>query len=153
MPSSESLSRREARAKEKARADRTHDRYVQRTYGLEAGEYARLLEAQDGRCAICTRHPRSRRLAVDHDHQTGRVRALLCYTCNKFVLGFVEFDPIAAHNAAVYLAGIAADFGPEYDPMPAALVEPRRTTGPRPLRVPDLWQRVSAQPNPASRRN
>ena len=128
---------REARAKEKARADRNHDRYVQRTYGLQSGAYASMLEAQSGRCAICTRRPRARRLAVDHDHDTGEVRGLLCYTCNHFVLGFVEFDPIAAHNAAVYLARIARAYGPEYDPFPVSdpLVEADRPAR-RPMRVP-----------------
>ena len=139
---------REARAKEKARADRAHDRYVRRTYGLTEGEYAAILAAQDGRCAICTRRPRSRRLAVDHDHETGKVRGLLCYTCNHFVLGFVEFDPIAAHNAATYIGGIARDYGPAYDPFPSAqpalrdpLVEARRTKGrvmPLPVKLPRL---------------
>lgn len=130
-----SQSKREARAKDKARADRTHDSYVSRTYGLERGEYARILDAQDGRCAICTRRPRARRLAVDHDHATGAVRGLLCYTCNKFVLGFIEFDPIAAHNASVYIAGIARDFGEQYDPaaVPAPLVVTRQPTA-RPVR-------------------
>ena len=106
------VEQRAARDKEKARAARAHDGYVSRTYGLERGEYARMLEAQGGRCAICTRRPRNRRLAVDHNHETGAIRGLLCYTCNHFVLGFVEFDPIAAYNAAVYLMGIAEDFGP-----------------------------------------
>lgn len=64
-----------------------------------------MLDAQDGRCAICTRQPRNRRLAVDHDHFTGKPRALLCATCNK-ALGWWEFDPIAAHNASAYLASI-----------------------------------------------
>lgn len=138
-PSSRSSSSREARAKEKARADRNHDAYVSRTYGLERGEYARKLAEQDGRCAICTRRPRARRLAVDHDHQTGLVRGLLCYTCNKFVLGFIEFDPIAAHNASVYIANIARDFGDLYDPdanVRGALVEPIRAAGQRRVQVP-----------------
>lgn len=107
-----------------ARAAKAHDRYVSRTYGLEPGEYARLLAEQDGRCAICTKRPRNRRLAVDHDHRTGKVRGLLCYFCNHFVIGTVEFDPIAAHNAAVYLSNIAADFDIGFDPLSSALVEP-----------------------------
>ena len=127
--SSVSLSNREARAKEKDRADRTHDAYVSRTYGIPRGEYERLLQAQDGRCAICTRRPRARRLAVDHDHHTGRVRGLLCYTCNKFVLGFVEFDPIAAHNASVYLADISErlfQWLATSEPLPPEPVAPRQ---------------------------
>lgn len=122
-----------ARAKEKARQDRAHDKYVQRTYGLEAGEYARLLEAQQGRCAICARVARNRRLAVDHNHETGQVRSLLCYFCNKY-LGQWEGDPIAAHNASVYLAEIAATHGEAFRPSPAPVLEPPKA--PRPLRLP-----------------
>jgi hypothetical protein len=62
------------------------------------------------------------------------VRGLLCYTCNHFVLGFVEFDPIAAHNASVYLAQIAADHGDTYAPTEAVLEPPK---APPSLRVPD----------------
>jgi hypothetical protein len=64
-----------------------------------------MLADQGGRCAICTRVPRARRLAVDHDHFTGEPRALLCYTCNK-ALGWWEFDPIAAYHASRYLLSI-----------------------------------------------
>lgn len=112
---------REARAKKQARADRAHELYVQKTYGLAPGEYAQLLEQQDGRCAICRRKPRNRRLAVDHDHNTGAVRGLLCHTCNHYVLRFIEGDPIACHSAALYIGNIARDYGPDYDPaLPAS---------------------------------
>lgn len=84
---------------------------------------------------MCARVPRARRLAVDHDHNTGRVRGLLCYVCNKS-LGQWEFDGIASAQAAIYIAGIARDHGPEYDPMPPTLVEPRRPAGLRPLHLP-----------------
>ena len=41
----------------------------------------------DGGCWICGRLPKNRRLATDHDHKTGRVRGLLCYPCNRFLVG------------------------------------------------------------------
>jgi hypothetical protein len=87
------------------RKARTHDKYVQRTYGLEEGEYALLLAQQDGRCAICMKRAVRRRLAVDHDHITKRVRGLLCYFCNKY-LGIWEQDPIALHNLILYARDI-----------------------------------------------
>lgn len=55
-----------------------HRSYVERTYNITGEEYDRLLELQGGRCAICWEMPRTRRLAVDHDHVTGAVRGLLC---------------------------------------------------------------------------
>lgn len=64
------------------------------------------------------------------------MRGLLCYTCNHFVLRYIEGDPIASHNAAIYIASIAADYGPEYDPMPRPLVEPNRPNL-RPMHVPE----------------
>jgi hypothetical protein len=114
-----------AASKKAARAERAYFRWTEKTYGVTEEQYRALLMAQDGRCAICGRLPRNRRLAVDHDHNTGEVRGLLCYTCNHFVLRYVEGDPIASHNAAVYIAGIAAAYGPEYAPvLRDPLVEP-----------------------------
>lgn len=112
----EAVKRREAKAKAKARAERAYYRWTEKQYGVDQQTYESMLEAQDGRCAICARIPRARRLAVDHDHATGQVRALLCFTCNHYVLRYIEGDPIACHNASVYLAGIARDHGREYEP-------------------------------------
>lgn len=124
---SEAAKRREARAKAKARAEHAYYRWTEKEYGVTEQAYKAMLEAQDGRCAICARVPRARRLAVDHDHNTGQVRGLLCYGCNHFLLRWIEADPIACHNAAIYIAGIAAAYGPEYDPMPNTLVESNRS--------------------------
>ncbi|MBD0689667.1 endonuclease domain-containing protein [Streptomyces sp. CBMA123] len=63
-----------------------HESRVQRTYGLQAGEYDVLFAAQDGRCAICLER-RSQNLSVDHDHNSGAVRGLLCRRCNNQLLG------------------------------------------------------------------
>lgn len=59
-------------------------------YGLTLDQYDAMLDAQAHACAICFGGPRGRnRFHVDHDHQTGAVRALLCWRCNA-VLGNVE---------------------------------------------------------------
>jgi hypothetical protein len=44
---------------------------------------------QNGRCAICDKHQSNfkRRLNLDHNHKSGQIRGLLCYYCNKFVVG------------------------------------------------------------------
>lgn len=58
-------------------------------YGLVPEQYYQLLRYQDYRCAICRTHKNrfKKRLAVDHDHVTGKVRGLLCYYCNRYVVG------------------------------------------------------------------
>ena len=64
-----------------------------RLYGLSRPAYDALVEAQGGRCKICGRTPSGqrnfKRLHVDHNHETGEVRGLLCPRCNVAV-GFVE---------------------------------------------------------------
>lgn len=63
-----------------------------------------MYAAQDGRCALCRESEANRRLAVDHDHKTGRVRALLCSRCNT-ALGNLRDDPALMIRAAAYVAG------------------------------------------------
>lgn len=62
--------------------------YLQRTYGVTEAQYTSLLARQDGKCAICGSRPKVRRLAVDHDHQTGFVRGLICTKCNRGIACF-----------------------------------------------------------------
>ena len=89
-----------------------HEAMVQKTYGLEPGEYDALFEMQDGRCYICRRRSPSRRLAVDHDHVTGEPRGLLCPDpdrgCNHKVVGPLEANSVdggleAARRLVAYL--------------------------------------------------
>jgi hypothetical protein len=76
-------------------------------YGLTEAAYDEMLRAQQGLCAIC-RHPARgrRRLDVDHCHETGHVRGLLCSSCNGF-LGVVETSPEALTNLQAYAARAA----------------------------------------------
>jgi hypothetical protein len=79
-------------------------------YGLTADDYEQLLAAQDGKCAICGmtsgwRHRQSgerKKLAVDHCHETGRVRGLLCDRCNT-AIGKLNHDPALLQKAIEYL--------------------------------------------------
>lgn len=77
------------RAHRKAQKARAADARVVRVYGLAPGEYERLLEFQGGTCAIpgCPARGVTKRLAVDHDHETGEVRGLLCGPHNYELLG------------------------------------------------------------------
>lgn len=65
----------------------THAAMIERTYDLTAAQYEALLVAQGGKCAICRARPKSKRLAVDHDHGTSLVRGLLCSRCNHDLMG------------------------------------------------------------------
>lgn len=67
-------------------------------YGLTETDYIALLDAQGGRCAICS-GASSARLAVDHDHDTGVVRGLLCGNCNRGI-GYLR-DSVEILRAAV----------------------------------------------------
>lgn len=59
-------------------------------YGMTIATYDALLAGQNGVCAICKETcSTGNRLAVDHDHSTGRIRGLLCRRCNLF-LGVLE---------------------------------------------------------------
>jgi hypothetical protein len=70
--------------------DNAWEYHLHRTFGLPRGEYGRMLEAQGGVCAICEQPDRNRRLGVDHDHKTGKIRGLLCSSCNTSIGKFGE---------------------------------------------------------------
>lgn len=73
-----------------------------RKYGLTIDQYDEMLAVQGGLCAICRKPPTKLRLAVDHSHQTGEVRGLLCGRCNAGVAMFVD-TPETMHRAIAYL--------------------------------------------------
>jgi hypothetical protein len=77
-------------------------------YNLQDGEYEKMHKYQDGRCAICRlpetqqRNGRVKLLSVDHCHETGRTRALLCARCN-LMLGNLMEHPGLFDNMLDYL--------------------------------------------------
>jgi len=77
--------------------------HLKRKYGLTVEEYDAMLAAQGGVCAICRRPPRDgSALHVDHDHATGEVRGLLCFTCNN-ALGDLGDEVERAVQVLAYL--------------------------------------------------
>ena len=73
-------------------------------YNLTPEGYNALFEKQSGACIGCERHQVEfdRKLSVDHDHVSGRVRGLLCVTCN-LILGYAKDDPYVLNNLIDYL--------------------------------------------------
>jgi hypothetical protein len=52
-------------------------------YGLTWAQYEEILSKQNGKCAICKKAcSTGKRLGVDHDHTTNKIRGLLCCNCN-----------------------------------------------------------------------
>ena len=71
-------------------------------YGIQPKDYRFLMKKQSGCCAICYSFD-VRKLSIDHDHKTGRVRGLLCSLCNVG-LGHFKNNPLYLLEAVKYLA-------------------------------------------------
>jgi hypothetical protein len=122
----------------------SHEQRVASVYGLEPGQYDALLKLQGGVCFICQRRPGTKRLAVDHDHLTGRVRGLLCasneHGCNRAILGNIR-DVAMARRILLYLAvtpydrmlGQAAIGWEDYVRSETSRLLQERAAGPRPV--------------------
>jgi hypothetical protein len=94
-----------AQKRSKARTPEQNRRYnLKKAYGITLEDYDRMLSDQGGKCAICgTDNPGSNEthFHVDHDHDTRKVRGLLCERCN---IGIGYFDtPVSLERAANYL--------------------------------------------------
>lgn len=82
--------------------------WLKRKFGITLEQYDRMFEEQGGVCVICGKEETStfqgiiRRLAVDHDHKTGKIRGLLCANCN-LTLGYAKDDIIILSRMIAYL--------------------------------------------------
>ena len=81
----------------------SHASRTKAAFGLTPEDYATLLARQGGVCAICVQRPVSKRLAVDHDHNTGEIRGLLCSRCNWELLPALHHSMEIALRAVSYL--------------------------------------------------
>jgi hypothetical protein len=77
----------QVKAYQTANPDNHRNNQLKRDFGITIEQYREMLEAQNNSCAICKRSEDlfTRSLAVDHCHLTGRVRGLLCITCNRLL--------------------------------------------------------------------
>lgn len=96
-------------------------------YGLTLEQYHSMLQAQEGRCHIC-KELFGTLIHIDHDHQSGAVRGLLCHKCNVG-LGHFRDDPELLRAAAIYLETV----------VPQAVCVPKK----RPLRGDDRRRKVT----------
>jgi len=81
------------------------ERELLKRYGMPLGGYAEMLSAQEGCCDICgihEKHTQAQRLHVDHDHETGTIRSLLCHHCNT-AIGSLKDSSEVTHKATLYL--------------------------------------------------
>jgi hypothetical protein len=82
--------------------EKQRDQRLRRTYGISLHEYGQMLTMQASGCAVCGIIDPTKTLNVDHCHQTGAVRGLLCQTCNSG-LGHFRDDPELMERAASYI--------------------------------------------------
>ncbi|MFD6286887.1 endonuclease VII domain-containing protein [Streptomyces sp. NPDC060205] len=75
--------------------------HLKRHYGMTEAERDEMVASQKGLCVICLKAPA---VHVDHCHETGRVRGVLCFNCNS-AIGKLGDDPDAVRRAAAYLEG------------------------------------------------
>lgn len=95
------IARRKAYAARKESKELKYIGHINRVYKIGETDYRNILESQDGVCAICKTNSDTK-LSVDHDHDTGRVRGLLCRKCNLGI-GFLRDSVDFLRNAIDYL--------------------------------------------------
>jgi len=96
--------KRKSKKRHEENPERTRNNDLKRNYGITLDEHTQMYEEQNGACAICKGEGdgRWKKLCVDHDHKTGKVRQLLCRNCNV-VLGQVGDNPNLLEEMIKYL--------------------------------------------------
>lgn len=83
--------------------DKARNRQLKHSYNITLEQYNEMLVAQNNVCMICKNsETENKNFAVDHNHNTGKVRGLLCSACNKSLGGFKDNVNIL-QNAIEYL--------------------------------------------------
>lgn len=91
------------KTKKQIQREQQQDSAFRKLYGMSLENYQSLLKEQGGVCAICGgTNKNGHALSVDHDHETGKVRGLLCRNCN-YALGYIGDSVETAKNIIQYL--------------------------------------------------
>lgn len=105
---------------ERLRKFKTKDRIrlaLLKSYGLDEYSYQQLYSSQKGLCAICHKPPKGKGkyavLHIDHCHETGKVRGLLCMKCN-LAIGHLRNSPRIIDSSIKYLL----ERDPKYENVP-----------------------------------
>ncbi len=95
---------RQCKSKKNNTPERQRKQRLKSKYGMTTAEYDQILASQGGGCAICGggTDSKGRSLHVDHHHDTGKNRGILCTMCNPGV-GYFRDDPELLEKAADYL--------------------------------------------------
>lgn len=92
----------------KGNPDKIKHTKLKQAYGISFEEYQTMVQKQNGVCVVCERPEKVRwkgrltKLAVDHDHKTGKVRGLLCQRCNR-ALGLLDEDRHSVKRLFAYI--------------------------------------------------
>ncbi len=119
------LYREKARQWHRNNPEKKKDQQLRENFGISLVDYQELLAKQDGKCAICgsatSKAKSAKYLYVDHDHNTGEIRGLLCNNCN-FALGHFNDNVNLLLKAIQYLRG-------DYTGKMVDMVQSKRRTG------------------------
>lgn len=86
-----------------ARKTKMSKHYQAKKYGITPEKYAEMVVERNNLCDICKLpEKRKKRISIDHNHSTGKVRGLLCDSCNNGI-GKLRDDPTLLISAANYL--------------------------------------------------
>lgn len=75
---------------------------LQKNYGITQAIFEKMYIMQDGKCYLCERKIEGKEVKVDHCHETGKIRKLLCHNCNTS-LGLLNENPVLFYKCADYL--------------------------------------------------
>lgn len=95
--------REQARDWARKNPDKTRKVFLKFTFGITPEDYNQMFVTQNGLCAICLKPSRDgTNLRIDHNHETGKIRGLLCENCN-FGLGHFKDNSEVLLSAVKYL--------------------------------------------------